>query len=385
MLKQDQVQMKKQNKKIVLDTIRSLEPISRIQLAKVTKMSPTTITRIVQELVEEDFIFEAMTEETTVGRRPTLINLKSDARYTIGVEIDRSIIRIGLLDFICELVDFIEVERSIRESYEVTLEILVKEINNLIVRNNVQSNKLLGIGVGVPGFINHSKGIILVSEQMKWENKSLKQDLQKYFDCLIMVDNELKMQIIAENDGLYSPKNQNCILIGIGSGIGASILLNGEIYRGVQNNAGEIGHMTVNPFGEVCECGNRGCLSRYTTESTLLSLIPIEEKAQYNTLAHIVQGVNEKKAWALHIVDHVMTYLAIAINNLVCVYEPECVIVSGEVFERNKVFQDELLKKCETYVSQTRLPHLTLRFSTLHSSGVVKGAAMQVQKVQMEI
>lgn len=385
MLKQDQVQMKKQNRKVVLDMIRTHEPISRIQLAKITKMSPTTITRIVQELIEENYIIEAMSEETTIGRRPTLINLNPSARYSIGIEIDRTKFRLGLLNFICELTDFIEIPLPSSEHYENVVESLVMELRYFIKINKIQEEDLLGIGVGIPGRIDEQQGIVLISEQLKWKNEPFQADLASHFQCPIVIDNELKMQIVAESVTFADTKQKNSILIGVGSGIGAAIMLNGEVYRGIKNNAGEISHFTIDPFGEICSCGNRGCLSLYTREARLRELIPVHEQPIYNTLEKIVEGIHEGQPWALTVIDHVSTYLSITINNLICIYGPDEIIVSGEILDGNPMMQKVLLAKCENQIWREIGQDIKIKFSELNINGVVKGAAMLVQKIEMEV
>jgi len=381
--KQDQVQMRRQNKYIVLDAIRQMAPISRIQLSKYTKMSPTTITRIVQELEAEGFILEGVSEETAIGRRPTLIHMREDALYTIGIEIDCFTIRIGILDFLGKLIAFQEVKCSIRHQYEEALHLLKQSIDNIMTEYQIASDKLLGIGIGVPGVINNEEGIIVSSEQLKWENCHIREDLNGIFGCEVIVDNELKMQIIAEIGDIYTPLYSNCILVGIGTGIGASILLNGEVYRGIQNKAGEISHITINPFGEMCHCGKRGCLSMYVSEVTLLKRTP--KNLNIQSIEEILHCVDQGEQWAIDIQHDVATFLAIAINNLVCLYEPEAVIVSGEIIEHNVTFQKLLSDKCKQYIWKELQPYFDLQFSNQLKEGVVKGAALQAQKQLLSV
>ncbi|MBX8942533.1 MULTISPECIES: ROK family transcriptional regulator [Lysinibacillus] len=383
MKKQDQVQMRRQNKYIVLDAIRQMAPISRIQLSKYTKMSPTTITRIVQELEAEGFILEGVSEETAIGRRPTLIHMREDALYTIGIEIDCFTIRIGILDFLGKLIAFQEVKCSIRHQYEEALHLLKQSIDNIMTEYQIASDKLLGIGIGVPGVINNEEGIIVSSEQLKWENCHIREDLNGIFGCEVIVDNELKMQIIAEIGDIYTPLYSNCILVGIGTGIGASILLNGEVYRGIQNKAGEISHITINPFGEMCHCGKRGCLSMYVSEVTLLKRTP--KNLNIQSIEEILHCVDQGEQWAIDIQHDVATFLAIAINNLVCLYEPEAVIVSGEIIEHNVTFQKLLSDKCKQYIWKELQPYFDLQFSNQLKEGVVKGAALQAQKQLLSV
>lgn len=375
--------MRRQNKYIVLDAIRQMAPISRIQLSKYTKMSPTTITRIVQELEAEGFILEGVSEETAIGRRPTLIHMREDALYTIGIEIDCFTIRIGILDFLGKLIAFQEVKCSIRHQYEEALHLLKQSIDNIMTEYQIASDKLLGIGIGVPGVINNEEGIIVSSEQLKWENCHIREDLNVIFGCEVIVDNELKMQIIAEIGDIYTPLYSNCILVGIGTGIGASILLNGEVYRGIQNKAGEISHITINPFGEMCHCGKRGCLSMYVSEVTLLKRTP--KNLNIQSIEEILHCVDQGEQWAIDIQHDVATFLAIAINNLVCLYEPEAVIVSGEIIEHNVTFQKLLSDKCKQYIWKELQPYFDLQFSNQLKEGVVKGAALQAQKQLLSV
>jgi len=381
--KQDQVQMRRQNKYIVRDAIRQMAPISRSQLSKYTKMSPTTITRIVQELEAEGFILEGISEETAIGRRPTLIHMREDALYTIGIEIDCFTIRLGILDFLGKLIAFQEVKCNIKHQYEEAIHLLQQSIVNILTEYQIAHDKLLGIGIGVPGVINNEEGIIVSSEQLKWENCHIREDLTGVFDCEVIVDNELKMQIIAEIGDIYTPLYSNCILVGIGTGIGAAILLNGEVYRGIQNKAGEISHITINPFGEMCHCGKRGCLSMYISEVTLLKRTP--KNLNIQSIEEILHCVEQGEQWAVDIQQDVATFLAIAINNLVCLYEPEAVIVSGEIIEHNVTFQKLLSEKCKQYIWKELQPHFDLQFSNQLKVGVVKGAALQAQKQLLSV
>jgi predicted NBD/HSP70 family sugar kinase len=374
--------MRKQNKYIVLDAIRQMAPISRIQLSKYTKMSPTTITRIVQELEAEGFIQEGVSEETAIGRRPTLIHMREDALYTIGIEIDCFTIRIGILDFLGKLIAFQEIKCSIRHQYEEALHLLKQSIDNIMTEYQIVQDKLLGIGIGIPGVINNEEGIIVSSEQLKWENCHIKEDLNCVFGCEVIVDNELKMQINAEIGDIYTPLYSNCILVGIGTGIGASILLNGEVYRGIQNKAGEISHITINPFGEMCHCGKRGCLSMYASEVALLKRTP--KNLNIQSIEEVLHCVDQGEQWAIDIQQDVATFLAIAINNLVCLYEPEAVIVSGEIIEHNVTFQKLLSEKCRQYIWKELQP-FDLQFSNQLKEGVVKGAALQAQKQLLSV
>ena len=375
MEKQDQVQMKLQNKQIVLDTIRRLEPISRINLSKATKMSPTTITRIVQELEEENYILETVPLETTVGRRPTLIQIRPNARYTIGIEINSSHTMFCLMNFKDEVVETKNISHIEDQQFDLVISMIIDIIQQFLQRYQIHKNHLIGIGIGIPGKIDYQNGVILHSEQLKWRNIEIKEVLSKYFDTIITIDNDLKMQHLAEFDHLAN-SYKNGILIGMGTGIGTSIMLNGELYRGAKNGAGEVNHFVVDPNGLLCTCGKKGCLSMYVSKKTLKSFLPMSLLDGQQTLLTILENASLNDNWFLSLCDFIVRNLKIAINNLIQFYEPEYLIISSDFISANSYLKEILLN---TILLDNDNVHVS--FSNLHDIGVAKGAALNVKRM----
>ncbi|MGE7920124.1 ROK family protein [Viridibacillus sp. NPDC093762] len=383
MEKQDQLLMKKQNRLLVLELLRAMSPISRIQLSKVTKMSPTSITRIVQELQEEGFVRESLIESTSIGRKPTLLELCPDVLYTVGVELDRRIVRVGLVDFLGEFVDFKVFQRKSQESYRETLNNIHEKTLQIINENQIEMKKVIGLGVGLPGSIDYEKGIVKISEQLQWENIPLAEDLKELTNHNIIIDNELKMKIIAENTIGQSIDSDNCILLGIGSGIGAAILLHGEVHRGTSNNAGEIGHTVIDPNGVICHCGKVGCLSTYISESAIIA--DANKVKPINSIEEVYDAYRSKETWACNIMDRVTTYIALAVSNMACLYEPEYIILSGHLIDELPGIGKFIEEKCDRYIWQSIRQNLKIVYSKLGSEGVVRGAAIQAQKVLLDL
>lgn len=379
MQKQSQSMMKKQNEWIVLELIRQAGTISRIEIAKATKMSPTTVTRIVQDLEKIGYIEEKYIAETAIGRRPTLVGLREDGRFSIGVHFDRSKIRIGIVNLIGSLTAFKEISLDEATPYEEYLEILVSELEEMISEEQIPQEKILGIGVGVPGVVNPDSGVVTTSEQLKWRNCSLVVDLEGKTGIEVIVDNELKMWIYAENED-FPEVDKNCILIGIGTGVGASIMLNGEVYRGMNNNSGEIAHMTINPAGEQCICGNHGCLSTFVTERALIR----KTGGRIQSINEFLSAIEANEQWALDLEEEYMTAVASAVNTLACTFEPRTIIISSPLISTEQSRQ-KLRRFCERLVWSEMWRHLSLVFSNLQETGVVLGAARQVQNLLLKV
>ncbi|MEH6989289.1 ROK family transcriptional regulator [Cytobacillus firmus] len=383
MEKQDQLLMKKQNKNLVLDILKTKSPISRIDIAKITGMSPTSITRIVNELQLQGYLRETEAVASGVGRKATLLEVRGDVLYTVGIEIDKSLLKVGIVNYIGEMVSLLKSKRNESESYMETLHKINMVIRRIMDENEIPAAKIMGLAVGLPGYIDYKNGIVKVSDQLKWKDANLAEDLQKLTSFNVIVDNELKMKIVAESFTGKAKNSQNSILIGIGSGIGSSIMLNGEIYRGETNNAGEIGHTVIDPTGNVCNCGKIGCLATYISEGAILA--DSRKVKDISSIEDVFQSYRDREPWALNIMDRASTYIALAISNLLCLYNPEVIILSGNTIEKLPEMKEAIEQKCELYIWEPLKQSVRIVYSELSDNGVVLGAAIQAQNLMLEL
>jgi len=383
MEKQDQLLMKKQNKNLVLDIVKNHSPISRMEIAKVTGMSPTSITRIVNELQLQGFVRETELVTSGVGRKAALLDVCGDVLYTIGVEIDTLMIKIGIVNYVGEIVAWQSIPREVTESYYETLEKINRNVKDLIDKNQIPSERIIAIGVGLPGSIDYQNGVVTVSDQLKWKNVNLAEDLHQLSHLAVIIDNELKMKIEAENFKGMAKNYQNAVLVGIGSGIGAAIILKGEIYRGESNNAGEIGHTVINPTGNVCNCGKIGCLATYISEGALIA--DSRKVKEIDSIDEVFDSYRNGESWAINIMDRTTTYIALAISNILCLYNPEVIILSGNTIENLPEIKGPIEQKSELYIWEPLKKRVKIVYSQLGDQGVVLGAAIQAQNTLLDL
>ncbi len=383
MEKHDQFLMKKQNKNLVLDIIKRNSPVSRMEIAKITGMSPTSITRIVNELHEQGFVRETELVTSGVGRRATLLDVCGSVLYTIGIELDKFNVKIGIVNYVGEIIAFESFYRDAIERYEDTLKKLKKNIEELIDINNIPSTKIIGLAIGLPGYIDYKNGVVKVSDQLKWKNVKLAEDLKQLTSFSVIVDNELKMKVVAENFMGMAKDSQNAVLVGIGSGIGAAIILNGEIYRGESNNAGEIGHTMVNPTGNVCNCGKIGCLATYISEGAILA--DGRKVKDLDSIDDVFDAYRNGESWAVNLLDRTSMYIALAISNILSIYNPEVIILSGNTIEKFPEIKEAIEQKCDLYIWEPLKEKTKIVYSQFSNRGVVLGAAIQAQNKLLDI
>ncbi|WP_059102987.1 ROK family transcriptional regulator [Shouchella shacheensis] len=372
MLKHDQFFIKKKNKQWVYDIVQAYGPITKPDIVKQTKMSPTSIGRIVSELIEENLIKERQHATNSVGRNAVQLELQKNAKWSIGIEIDLDIVRLGIMNLNAELVLLESYTHHTRERPEETLAFICEQINQVIGQEQLKKENILGIGIGIPGYVDDVNGILIRSGQLMWKDIAVKSVIEKETKLNVVVDNELKMRAIAEKHARTFEDDANIVLIGIGSGIGSAIIINGEIYRGDTNKAGEIGHTIVNPQGNLCDCGRMGCLATYTSEKALLQ--QASSGLDVQTMSELFRLYSQGNQGAVNIFDQATTYLAIALGNVYSTFDTTSIILSGSFFQKSFEIRELMNRKMSQYMPYNH--QVDIFYSDLKESGVVHGAAL---------
>ena len=377
MQKKDQTYIKKENRVMVLDLIKRQGPISRAKIARMTKMSPTTVSRIAATLIEYNIIRETDLHSSGVGRKATLLSVNADSILTVGVELDETKARICVINFLDKVIT--ETEFDLLENYSPGN--VVKQIKDqlaaLIQENNIHWDKIVGIGVGLPGLIDHLTGKIHISAQLGWNHVDFGQLLENALEKKVFLDNELKLKAYAEQHLGNGRHSERMVMIGFGSGVGSSLILRGDIYRGHSNFAGEIGHTTVDPNGALCPCGSFGCLQTYIAEGFLLE--EASKRQKINNLQELIELADNNENWAVNIIERAAIYASLAINNSVCMYNPDTVILTGSLIENHPYITEKVFKNCETNIWEPLRHSFSLKRSSLGQKGVMIGAAMFAQ------
>lgn len=378
MKKHDQDFMKRQNRLTVFEIIKNQRPISRASIAKQTGMSATTVSRIVGELTEQGYILETEQVSAGLGRKSTLLDMVDGSVLSIGVELDRHQMHIGIVDLQGnvlggEIHDLYPEEGPIRKIERVGV-----KIGELLEKHAIERNRIVGIGVGLPGIVDIEKGIVVFSVQLGWKNVALAEQLKELTGIETAIDNELKVRALSEHVKGAAIGSARTALVGFGNGVGSALIIEGEIYRGDMNGAGEIGHTTVDPNGVLCECGKAGCLQTYINISSLL--LEANKIRPVHSIEELFEARNAGERWAAHLIERALMYMAITVNNIVCMYNPDSVILSGELVNKFPEICEDVKALCSTRLVWEPLRE-SFRFlrSELNEQGVVSGSGLLAQ------
>lgn len=371
--------LRRSNQSLVLDLILERGPISRAEIAKHTSMSPTSASRIVASLSEANLIREVHTTDNSVGRKANYYILNEDEVISIGVEIDQHYIRIGVMNFAGKLTFLQDYEYDASDPQE-TAFFLANNIQNITEKSTIDKSKIAGIGVGLPGLIESDTGMIKLSAQLDWREVPFADMLAEQTGINVFLDNELNLKALGEYNFVSEEGGSidHMAMIGFGSGVGSALIFKGDIYRGEGNFSGEIGHTIVDPFGTYCPCGNYGCLQTYIAEEALLS-----EASKIKPIANmdeLLDYYHKNAQWAVNIIDKLITYAAITVNNAVCIYNPDTVVLSGNLIEHYPEIREKIVDKCHDQIWSPVADTFKLRITNIGVNGVVMGGALKVRR-----
>jgi glucokinase len=265
--------------------------------------------------------------------------------YICAIDLGGTKIALGILNFQGKIITQSTIPTPVAASPQKVILLLVAEIKKMLQKSGLQPKQIRGIGLGVPGQILPEEGLVVSSPNLpKWKNVQIKKPLEKFLKLPVFLDNDANAAALGE---LYFGSGvgvKNFLYVTISTGIGAGLILDGEIFRGARNIAGEVGHMIILPGGPICGCGNRGCFealasgnsfARHGREElkkfrgpTILRKM-IKNKLKNLDAKILAEAVKKNDPFAKGVWAESATYLGIGLANLVNIFNPELLIIGG--------------------------------------------------------
>ena len=327
------------NRRIVLNLIRSEQPISRAELARRMQVPRGMITLLIDDLLRDGVVWEGATANTTRGRKPTLLHIRTHDRYALSIDIRFDHTYLTLTD--------LDSRQLALEMFPTTLDPeqlvneLVRRIQRFLVTNDV--TKCEGISVIVPGMVDRRNGVVLNSPQLGWRDVHIRDALETATGLRVFIENApiacaLGHLWLSSHELTHS---DNFAYVGISDGVGVGLIANGEVVRGYGDSAGEFGHLPLDVNGVQCLCGLRGCWEAYTSNHATLcryfNLDPAQLESRVtlrqsgfsvSDLIALAEGGDVRALAALHETAY---YLGLGLANIVTAFNPARIIVGGEI------------------------------------------------------
>ena len=363
--KMDAGRMNLTNKRLILKLIKQNQQISRSYIAKKTGLTPPSISRIADELVNKDKLIEYMgIGDSNGGRPPLILKLRNEKNYIIGIDLGATYIRGCLVDLSAKFISEIQVPTEIEKGFNSIIEKLIQVIDRL--KNRKEEGAMIwGIGIGVAGLVNNKTGIIESSPDFGWSNINFREILSGRIDLPFFYDNSTRLMALGELNMSNHHNLKNFAVINVGYGIAAGLVIDGKPVKGHSGFAGEFGHISVDTNSPVqCKCGMYGRLEalasghrisdlgraaiRNGNADVLNRLCEGNEKLVSAELVSLAAKEGDKAS--IKIYDEVTEYLCKGIGTIANLLNPETIFIGGGISLAGKFFFDLIDSKKSKYL-----------------------------------
>lgn len=366
--------IKTNNKKRIIKLLAKERELTKLEISRKLDISVPTVTTIVGELIEEGIVLEAGMATSTGGRKPVIIKFLPNSRFSIGLELGKEYIRAVLTDLDSKIIE--DKRKALDDTNED--EILDKMkclINEVLESSENVHEKLLGIGFSLPGTVNEADLKLEIATNFKLRNLYFKE-FQDYFNVPIYLENEANAGALGESKLGVAKALTNLIYVSITEGVGGGILINESMYKGKSMRAGEIGHMTIYKNGRTCNCGKSGCWETYASNRALINDYYEATNIKASNIGEIIEKFQSGDHLAARVIETYIEDLAEGIGNLNFIFNPDYIVIGGEISKYSKVFQSKLVAKIFNNNQFYNEGDVEILFSSLGSDSNILGASL---------
>ncbi|MFI5157954.1 MAG: ROK family protein [Sphingobacteriales bacterium] len=378
-------------KNIIIKRLYFDKALSFADLSEILDKSIPSVSKAVNELIEEGFVIEQGFAPSSGGRRPLMYALLPSAMYIVTVAMDQLSTRIQMVDLLNNPVADIALNELKLFANPHALSTLIDYINNYILACGIPKNKIAGIGIGMPGFIDAAEGINYT--YLDSAGQSLTQLITSQTGVPAYIENDSSLIALAEQKFGIAKNHKDVMVINLGWGIGLGMIINGEIYRGHNGFAGEFSHIPLSEDGALCTCGKRGCLE---AEASMLVVaekaIKGIKKGHISSLKHtdkdqsklvgnaIMEAANNGDQFAIELLSDAGYKIGKALAILIHIMNPESIVLSGRGAIVGKILLAPMQQALNKYCIPRLVSSTELLISDLGFNAELIGTAVLVME-----
>ncbi len=340
----DRVAIKRRiRKNVILGILQNHEALSFTDISQRTKFSLPVVSDLVKELIQEGFVLPVATRPAKIGRPPEMVKINPEAGYIIGIDIGRVTTNLVLIDMKRQVVAELEVGTIALRDDEKIFDAIEQEVQQIIENAHVPEEKILGIGVAMPGLVDSKTGRSYT--YLSASDKPVRDILEDRLGKPVAIENDAKAMALGEKYFGAAQEVQHALVLNLGWGIGMGIIINGEIYYGSRGFSGEVGHIRVMENGYLCECGKQGCLESVAS-GRAIERIAVERlkqgapskllemkggKLETVSVADIVKAACSGDQFSIELLGEAGKAIGEVIAYLINLFNPEKIILGGRV------------------------------------------------------
>ncbi len=381
----------------VVTAIRRQGPLSRTDLSERLDYSRASVTGIVGRMIDSRVLTEAGEGKSAGGRRPFLLDLNPHLGYVVGVDIGATSLDVALADFRGQILERVAEPGDVGGRPDAFFDHVADVVDELLARRGLPATGVIGIGVGVPGPVEFVPGVLIAPPLMPlWEGYPIKGHLRARFPAArVAVDNDVNIMARGEHQAGAGRGLDSFLFVKIGTGIGCGIISHGEIYRGADGAAGDVGHICVDYNGPVCHCGNQGCLeimaagpaiaaagrARAEAGESLFLAARLAERGAL-TAGDVGDAAAAGDRAALEIIRRSGRMVGGVLATLVNFYNPQAVFIGGGVAGIGHGLLSAIRQATLRRATALSTRHLRMEYSPLgEDAGVIGGIWLALENV----
>jgi N-acetylglucosamine repressor len=321
------------NRTIILNLIKQHGAVSRAQLAELSSLAPPTVSEVVTVLLDEGLITETDTViSSRRGPRPVLLRLKRDGAAAVGIMLRQDGLNLVITDLLANVIHRAKQPFPTAAGPDGMLEIVVHTVREQVRLAGIPWQNIMGLGVGMTGVIDSTTGVCREAYILGWRDVDVGGKLEAALSIPVHVDNDTKMLTVAEQHFGLGQNRHNFVLVTVGRGVGMGAVVNGELLRGHQDIGAEFGHIAMVLDGPICPCGKRGCLEAIASDVGIIQAATAAAPSRYGgtTIEQLTEWARAGDEPLRQIFDHAGVTLGIAVSNLINLFGPEVLVLTGE-------------------------------------------------------
>ncbi|MEM9776306.1 MAG: ROK family transcriptional regulator [Chloroflexota bacterium] len=379
-LTSSQIQVKSETDRLIFKTIYEGGPLSRADIARQTKLTAPTVSASVAKLIESGLLTESKPISNGRGKPATQVNVIDESYSVIGVDISNREFKGGIFDIRGN--QLYSAVQSVDYSHaEFIFPALIELMDSLVAQVDKLGSPLLGIGVGSPGLLNMRNGSVTLSVNLGWYDFPLKEKIKERYSVPVYLFNDSQAAALGQFTFDNPEKTENMIVLKIGRGISAGIILNGKIYSGSHFGASEVGHLKVVEDGKLCQCGNYGCLETVASTTAILQEIKNLNPSDLNFAGHeptsddLLTAFEAGQADVVQIVKQAGEYIGKAVASFISILNISQIVIAGSMARFGPVFLESIQASIQGRALSNLVDYTDLKLSNLGQDIVTKGAA----------
>lgn len=366
------------NQQLVLRALHDRSPLSRADLARLTGLTRTSVGDLVGTLIDDGLIEEVGRGKSSGGKSPILLSVAPDGRHLIGLDLGEAEFSGAVVNLRGEILRSIHLPLEGR-SGEATVELIYRLVDALRADDR---SPLLGIGVGAPGVIDTSTGIVRWSVNLDWAEFRLGDRLEQRYGVPVVVANDSHAAALAELTFFRRPRPNNLVVIKVGRGVGAGIILNGQLFQGDGYGAGEFGHVSTDSGDVACRCGRTGCLETTTSMPALIAAAGAVDPTITDDRG-LVAAFQAGVAGVRRVVLDAARELGLAVGWLIGVLNVRHVLLVGPVAQFGEDWLGEVRRSARSSALALLARDTQIDFGHVHDDVVVLGSSALLMEQQL--